>query len=136
MLKKLTIFLALLGLIPLASSWANKQIVVLETPDAGSNSMNVNYVFWLTTNNPVAHPGLQSRWSGASAGEIAAIQAGTVIEEVDSVKVSSGTDAASTNAIKTLLLNKFNARQRYFSQNPGPGIWYGIYYDSSTAWSQ
>lgn len=131
-MKKIALLSALLSLIPLAS-WAGKQIIILDIQDAGANSMVVNYLFWITTGNPIAHPNVQSRWSGASGGEVAAIQAGTVIEEPYSVDVASNTN---TTALKQVLNDRFSARQKYFNQQPGPGVWYGIYYDSTTAWSQ
>lgn len=132
MLKKLTVILALFGLVPVAS-WAAKQIVILDIQGGTSNMMTVNYLFWLTTAQPIAKPGLQSRWAGASAGEISAIQAGTTIEEPYSVTVASAT---STVTLKALLNAQFTARQNYFTSQLNPGAWYGIYYDSSTAWSQ
>lgn len=116
-------------------AWATgpKQIIILDVSDAGANTMNVGYLLWIPTSNPIARPGLQSRWNGASAGEISALQAGTTIEESYSVAVATNTN---TTALKQILNDKFSARLRYFNQQPGAGIWYGIFYDSTTLWSQ
>lgn len=132
MLKKLVILIGIFSLAPLAS-WAGKQIIILDIQGGNSNMMTVNYLFWLTTSQPIAKPNLQSRWAGASGGEVSSLQAGSVIEESYQITVASAT---STAALKTLLNAQFTARQTYFTSQLNPGAWYGIFFDSTTLWSQ
>jgi hypothetical protein len=69
----------------------NPAVQVINAGVTPNNSgATVAYIFWLTTTTPVACPGCGSNWSSANAAQIAALQAGTTIEQVGSFGTTVG----------------------------------------------
>jgi len=109
-----------------------KEVIILEVNTNTPNQMAVHYLLWLTSTKPVPRPNFNSQWTGASAGETSALQAGTVVEESYSVTFPQ---SFGTGNIKTFVQDHYNDRQAYFTSQTQPGQYYGVYYDSSTGWS-
>lgn len=136
-MKKITALLLAMSL-PM-SVLAAKQVIILNVSDAGANNININYLCWLTTSNPIARPNFQSAWqaSGPSTGpqpaETQALQTGTTIERQFSLTVSSQTPIAT---IESAVINRCQGEQAYLNGIPGPSIWYGFHWDGSGGWTQ
>lgn len=80
--------------------------------------------------SPIANA--QSKWSGASAGDVAALQDGSVLEEVHDIKLA----ASFTTVEQKNALNKaYVDRGAYLAAQPFRLQYNGIFYDSSTGWS-
>jgi hypothetical protein len=110
-----------------------KQIIVLDVDGISrGGEITVHYLLWLTTALPVAKPGIQSQWSGASGAEVAALAAGTTIEEGYS---RSFPISYTTAQIKAYLNAHFASRQNFLTGAPQPGEFFGVFYDSGTLWS-
>ena len=112
-----------------------KQIIILAAHDhaATDNPMTVyDVAYWLavpTARQPFyADPNATSAWSGASAGEIAALQNGSVVEMVFTYQVS-GTQTLTQ--IKTALQNIWTTLQ---SNITARNLWdrYGSFWDGTT----
>lgn len=110
-----------------------KQIIVLEINSVSQPGIvNVHYLLWLTTGSAIVNNSRTSAYTLASGPEIAAIQAGTVIEETYNVSFPS----TMTNTEMKVYLNRhFTARQTYWSGVPGPASFFNVFFDSSTGWS-
>ncbi len=108
-----------------------KEVIVLEISETSQSEITIRYLLWLTTTVPVARPSATSQWSGASASEIAAIAAGTTIEQVRS-KTFPGT--LTKAQIQAILAADFAAQQAQLAAVTQPGQFYGVYFDG-TGWS-
>lgn len=78
-----------------------------------NSGATVAYIFWLTTTTPVACPGCGSNWSNANAAQIAALQAGTTIEQVGSFGTTVG---ETSNQMGVQILALYAAAQSSVSQ--------------------
>ena len=87
---------------------AAKQIINIGSAPTASGNITINYVMWLTTSKPTITTAT-SVWSGASAAENAAIQAGTTVEVSGSITVSPGTSAASISTTLTTTYSQIEA---------------------------
>ena len=108
-----------------------KQIIILDQVSNGT-SLTVNIAFWypITAGARVQTNG--SVWSGASAVDNTAIQAGTVKEELQSFTFAIGTPTAS---IKPVLQQIWTARNTQLN-GIGPNQLFGIFYDpTGGGWS-
>ena len=110
-----------------------KDIIILDV-NAGDGGFNtVKCCFWIPNPNPVPRPaGVTSAYANADASEVAAIQAGSVIEEVRSF---SFPNTLSQAQVEANLLAMYNARKTWYAAQVPPGKFYGIYHDSVTGWS-
>ncbi len=79
--------------------------------------------------NPVPVTNATSAWQGASAPDLSAIQAGTIVEVVKGFTFPNATPAAT---IKSTLQSAFTALAAGL---PSKGLYYGIFFDSVTGWS-
>lgn len=116
-----------------------KQIVPMNI--AVSESQTVYTIaFWYPISSGIRTQGNGSAWTpngaslGASAAEHAAIQAGTILEEVESFPFPTGTPIADVQAV---LLAKWTNRNAQLG-GVGPNKFYGIAYDPTVnpQWKQ
>ena len=110
-----------------------KQIIILERVDEPSdNSFNVAY--WVTIPaarvSAYANATATSQFKQASAPELAAIQAGQVVEIVERMGFVAGTGVA---AIQAALIARFNTLQAAATSR-NPWVRYGTTWDGS-AWT-
>jgi hypothetical protein len=107
-----------------------KQIVVL---GAAQNSLwtNVIVATWFPITSGAKTVTTGSVWGLASAGENAAIQAGTVLEESNSFQFPTNLPVAN---VKAFLLQYWNNRNAQIN-GIGPGLYQNVFDDSITGWS-
>lgn len=110
-----------------------KQIIILETipNDGGRNTIKAAYWFAIAVNRRVPVANLQSAWEDASAPEIAALQDGSILEEVRTIQVATSATVAQT---KAALLLDYNDRKTYLDAQPFKLQHAGVYYENN-AWS-
>lgn len=101
-----------------------KQVIVLSQ---ASNGITTTYqvAFWYPATTGIATQANGSVWSGALTTESAAIQAGTVLEEVEEFTFPTGTAGAN---IEAYLLQHWTNRNAQIG-GVGPHQYYGSYYD-------
>lgn len=107
-----------------------KQIIVMITEQSGID-LNVQVALWYPVTSGMKPGASASQWSGASAAENSAIQAGTVIEEIKWFWFPAGID---TTTIKNTVAKHY-ANKNGIQNGVGPNIWFGVYDDSATGWS-
>jgi hypothetical protein len=105
-----------------------KKIIWLTTQTV-NGGYQVNYVLWLTTQQPVAISGGTSIWKQAAAEENAAIAAGNFIEIQRNQFFPLNTTLANAQA---QMVNDYNAQQSVLASSVQPGQFYGDYFD--TGW--
>lgn len=111
-----------------------KQIIILSVQrGTGLGDTTVDHVFWFAV--PVARrvpkPGALSRYRDATAGDLAALADGSVIEEFYSMQAVPG---ATSGQIQNLLEVRYTARQAELAALPNPNQFYGRFWDGA-AWS-
>jgi len=110
-----------------------KEVIVLRVDSKTiPGSLIINYLLWLTTTSPVSAPSFTTQFPGATAGEIAALQAGTTIEESYSVPFPNSLTKAQ---VELFLQSHASSRQAAFSAGTQPGAFFGTFFDSLTGWS-
>ncbi len=101
-----------------------KQIIILDTTPSDGGKVRVRAVFWfpVPAENALPLPNLsQSIWNGASPDEIAELQAGTVIEEVETQLFPT---AATVEQVQDMLVSLYAARSAFLAQVPfKDGVW-------------
>lgn len=103
-----------------------KQVIILGTdPNSAPGLMNIRYLLWLTPAVPLPKPG-GSAYSGASAPEVSALTAGTVIEEEYTQSVPL---TFSQGQIEDFTTAHWAARQTYYNSYKGPGSLHNMYID-------
>lgn len=110
------------------------QIVILENyRGTGLGDTDLRHLFWfpIPQARRVPIPGKVSVYRNATPEENAALADGSVIEEVYTVQIPSGTTA---NAVRALLINRYNSRGTELSNLPNVNQYYGNEYDGN-AWS-
>jgi hypothetical protein len=113
---------------------AAKQIITLETNTADGGQISVRVAMWfpVTAGKELPRPDmLKSAWSGASAGEMTALQTGTVVEET---RTFNFPNSYTVTQIKAALVAAYATRATYLATLPFQGQYYGIFYDGAT-WS-
>ena len=111
-----------------------KEIIILETyRGTGLGDTTLRHCFWFAVPlaRRVAKPGATSAYKSATAPELAALQDGSVYEEVFEIQIPAGT---TSNQIRTLLENRYDARQSELSALPNINQYYGTSFDGTT-WS-
>lgn len=107
-----------------------KQIIFLERLNEPSD-MTFRYALWATVPaarvSAYANANATSAFKNASAPELAAIQAGQVVEKVDVLEAPAGTTRAQ---IQARLLTAFNAYQAQINAF-NPTAFYGTFFDGS-----
>jgi hypothetical protein len=63
-----------------------------------TSGATISYIFWLTTTTPTACPACTSVLGTINAAQLAAIQAGTTVEQTGSFGVSVGQSPTAMNA--------------------------------------
>jgi hypothetical protein len=63
-----------------------------------ASGATISYIFWLTTTAPTACPSCTSTFANINAAQLAAIQAGTTVEQTGSFGVSVGQSPTAMNA--------------------------------------
>ncbi len=110
-----------------------KQIIILERLNEPSD-MNFRYVLWATVPaarvSAYANAAAVSAFKGASAGELTALQTGSVVERVGIASFTIGTPIAT---IQTYLLAQFAAFQAQINA-ANPTVRYGTSFDG-TSWT-
>jgi len=108
-----------------------KKIIILDVKKGPGGDTSVQYAFWfpipLARRVPKAG---KSFYRDASAGELSALQDGSVIEEVNESQFTGATVAQ----IKSFLQNKYAIRESAISALPNPNQYYGTSWDGTT-WS-
>lgn len=107
-----------------------KEVVILSVSNQ-SGGINLRYILWLTTTQPVPSSGTVSQWTGASVQESSALTSGTTIEIGKSQFFPSSLSEAQ---IQAFIASDFSAQQTAISSAIQPGQFYGVYYDGS-GWS-
>ena len=102
--------------------------LVTNTVDGG---YSVNYLLWLTTQQPVARAGATSAWPNAATEENNAIAAGTFLEISRTQFFPLNTSLANAEA---QMVNDYNAQQSNLAASVQPGQFYGNFFD--TGWLQ
>jgi hypothetical protein len=125
-------FFVLLLIIAIAvPAFAAKRVVVVKQ---ATNGAQVCYTlanwFAITTGQQAQTAG--SIWTGASAAENTAIQNGSVLEEISTQCFAVGQDVTT---IKAALVQSWTVRQSQIN-GIGPAQFQGVFFDSSTGWSQ
>ena len=106
-----------------------KQIIVLSSTSNGTTA-SYNFLFWFVITSGALSAG-NSAWTGASGAENTALNNGSVKEEVVSYNFPVGTATATINSVVNQAWTERNAQ----INGIGPNIFYGVFYDSITAWS-
>lgn len=123
-----------------------KDICVLDIRDSTGGFITLRCAFWLAATNAYPSPGLTSSYvnittDANTSGILAAIQAGTIIEEVYSFQfpVSWIGSANWGIAVEPLLLAYLNARKAYHAGTQGAlpdvGAKFAVLHDSASGWS-
>jgi len=121
-----------------------KQICLLNISEVQGGICQITCAFWLPVVSAFPNASGSSAYPAIStdpntSGVLAAIQAGTIIEEVHTYQFSNAEIVNSWAAVEAIILAFFNARKNYRSGAaaavPDPGLKYAILYDSSTGWS-
>lgn len=107
-----------------------KQIIVLGTSQNGT-TQSISATFWYAITSSPQTRTAGSVWAGASAAENTAIQAGTVLEEVQSFQFPVGTATATIKDV----LNKAWTQRNNALGGIGPAQYNGVFFDSATGWS-
>jgi hypothetical protein len=102
------------------------EIVFLSSTVQG-NQVSISYLLWLTTVTGVVDTTRTSLWSGASASQIKAIQAGTTIE-VSRILVIPLTSFTKANA-QSWAQNDFLANETSLENGIQPGQYFGQFCD-------
>jgi len=107
-----------------------KQIICMGMTSDGIEQQ-FSVLFWFSIATGVKPQPNGSAWSGASASENAAIEAGTVLEVAESYTFPTGITVA---AIKTYLQQEWTNRNTQIA-GAGPATDQGVFFDSATGWS-
>jgi hypothetical protein len=108
-----------------------KQIIILETNPSEGGLISIRVSFWLPVPDGQAAPLPQlaaAAWRGASDEEIAALQAGTIVEEVRTFifPVSLG-----EGDVHKILQIAYTDRLEYLQKLPPKGQYYGAFFDGA-----
>lgn len=120
-------------------------ICILDIREAQSGFVAIRTVFWITVVNPYPSPAAASAYPAIQTdpntnGILAAIQAGTILEEVNSfIFPLNWVSTQWATAIEPLLLAYLNARKAVRAGTvlalPEPGLKYKIVHDSASGWA-
>lgn len=114
-----------------------KKIIILRDDQKKIGLRTIGFCLWFSVpvGDEVPEPGRSSAWNDASAGEVASIQNGSVIEQVVRSEVPV---AYTATELKTFAIALYDSIEAAFTtQQPAtgyPGEFYGTYYDG-TSWS-
>lgn len=111
------------------------EIVLLEISGSEGGLVNIRAVFWLpvTTGQEVALPNfLASAWKDATPDDIAALKAGTIIEEVRSFTFGQSLDE---DTIEKMIQIAYSDRLAFLNALPARGKFYGKVFNGS-GWSK
>lgn len=107
-----------------------KQIIALSKLTNGAED-NLTIAFWYVISAGAQQRTNGSVWTGASTAENTAIQAGTVLEEIESFQFPVGAAAAT---IKDVLNKHWTTRNAQLN-GIGPSQYFGVFFDSVAGWS-
>lgn len=111
-----------------------KQIIILsKTLGVNGTDQAIQAAFWLSVaaGQQIPLPAALSAFRGASAAELAALKAGTVVEQIYAAQYPSTFTQAQ---IESALQTAYTAAQNAFSALPNPNALYGVFFDG-TAWN-
>lgn len=110
-----------------------RKIIILDRTDIPSD-LNFNVAFWadvpVARQSFYANPTATSQVKNATAGELSAIQGGTIKEQVKKFNFPANTPIAT---IQAALIAEFNTFQTYINSY-NPWVRYGTYWDG-TSWT-
>lgn len=109
-----------------------KEIIILSlTAGNQSADQQVTAAFWLpvTAGQQTPQPNAVSVFRGASAAEIAALRAGTVVEQIFSTQYPATFTLAQ---IEAALQTSYAAALSAFQTKPNPNTYYGAFWDGTT----
>lgn len=113
-----------------------RQITVLEqNADVASGTRTLKVVFWFPispANKQVPIPGFVSRATNVSAPEQSDLEAGIVREENLAISFPS---TYTTTQMKALVNQRYTDRAAAVAVESAARAFYGVTYDSVTAWS-
>jgi hypothetical protein len=121
-----------------------KQICLLGINQLAGGLVNLQFCLWLPQTNGMPNPQGVSAYPKIStdpntSGVLAAIQAGTIIEEVYNLLLPSSAIAGSWSTVEMVVNAILNGRLAYKAGTqgaiPDTGAKLGVLYDSSTGWS-
>lgn len=108
---------------------AKKVICLGKSSNAGSD--NYSFAMWYPITSGALARTAGSQWAGASTAESAAIQNGSVLEELESFPVPTG---IAPTTIKDIAVCRWAVRNAELN-SVGPAQYNGVYDDSVTGWS-
>lgn len=109
-----------------------RKIIILESHPPGTGEIAFRYALWANVpaarQTRYANPDLETQVEDATAGEIAALRTGAVVERVGEARWNNGTTVAQ---IQAALVNEFN---RYQAKITAANPWqrYGTSWDGSS----
>ena len=108
-----------------------KEIIILETSRGQGGDTNLRFAFWfpIPAARQVPQPTAASAFRAADAGELAALQNGSVLEESYALQYPAATTIAT---IKADLISRYTARQNEIAARPNPNQFYGAFWDGAT----
>ena len=107
-----------------------KKVVILGYQQQGPTTI-VDCLFWYPIASGQKTQTSGSFWTGASAPEHAAIQAGNVLEERVTVNFPTGLDVTS---MKATIEGQWTNRNAILA-GLGPSLFNGVFLDGTTGWS-
>lgn len=109
-----------------------RKIIILESNPPGTGEIAFKYALWADVpaarQTRYADPAFETQVVGATAGEVAALRSGAVVERVAEARWNQGTTVAQ---IQAALVNEFNRFQTQIT-NTNPWQRYGTSWDGST----
>lgn len=110
-----------------------KQIIILNKSAGPAGDQLFNCAFWIAVpaGQQVPLPGFVSAFRGATAAELAALQAGTVVEQQYSTQYPA---TFTTAQIESALQTAYATASTTFGNQPNPNTLYGTFFDG-TAWN-
>lgn len=114
------------------AAFAAKQIIILDQSKSSSGEQQVHFLFWFAVPAGQQTPagGFVSAYRGASTAELAALAAGSVVEEeYAGVQYPAGFTLAQ---IQADLVTRWTARNTARAGLPNPNTFYGANWDGTT----
>lgn len=119
-----------------------KDIVLLDVREQQGGISTIRCVFWIPVTNGYPAPTITSAYPAISqtdAAVFAQLQAGTMLEEVQSFAFPTSAIETSWSTVELIILAFYQARKNYragtVSPLLDPGAKYQVSHDSVTGWS-
>jgi|SRR5579859_3235174 len=107
-----------------------RQIIILNNQLQANGAMTVNYVYWLVSPQTLITPGGTTVVPNAGTAEIAAIQSGSVVEQVLQSQLPQNMPPSD---IGNYLITRYTQAQTFLNNSGSIANYTTTYYDG-TAW--